>query len=279
MNGFALKTENLKKYYGRTRGLREGFSCDIRKGENTILLGSNGAGKSTLMNIAMNLISADSGTVLINGVDYRKPESRMSVRYLPESVILPEYCNTADMTEEYGRYREDIDFSDVAEMFDYFGCEDLLNQYYKGKSKGEKQLMLLSLMLSGKPEFLILDEPLEGLDPINIRKVRKRIKTLCESGTTVLQSTHRVHEVEMHRGNFLIIHDGRNIATGEFESLSIYRKLSRKIQQELNIPESKVSFSFDSFVIIEKQTLNSFSIDYSTTSAVTMEDFYFATVG
>ena len=275
---YALKVENLKKYYGETRGLREGFSCVINRGENTVLLGSNGAGKSTLMNLSMNLITPDSGAILINGVESRKPESRRHVRYLPESVILPVHCNTADMTREYGRYREDISFSAVAEMFEYFGCEDLLEQNYKGKSKGQKQLMLLALILSGNPEFLILDEPLEGLDPINIAMVRDRIKTLCNSGTTVLQSTHRVHEAEMHGGNYLIIHDGRNVISGKVESLADYLKLPVEAQHRLNIPEDNISFHLNSFVIIKKQILSDCNVDVSTASAVTMEDFYIASV-
>jgi len=278
---YAIIVEDLKKFYGNARGLIGGFSCRIKKGENTVLLGNNGAGKTTLMNIITNIKFPDDGAVYINNVNSRIPESRSHLRYLPEDVSLPSKCNILDIIREYQALNGRIELFDVEALSEEFNCHDRLEQKFSSMSKGQKRLMFLALILSGKPDIVMLDEPMEGLDPMNIHKVRKRIKELCKSGTTVLQSTHRVHEAEQHGGNYMIIHNGEFVAEGKLSSIEEYCKISYADSTAAGFQPKDIILTYEDIVIVRKTSILETSLlkdMQSASSLVTLEDIYLCSV-
>lgn len=221
----AVEIVGVSKSYGKNNAIQKPFSCSIRDGSTTVLLGQNGAGKTTLIRIILDLIRSDSGTVMINGKCSSDPSSREGVRYLPESVVFPSKCNFNDLVRNYKRYRSDVSETSVMKMLEYFDISISRNRYIEQLSKGQRQLFLLSLIMSGDPSLLILDEPMDGLDPINTRRVRQRIKDLSSKGTTVFQSTHRIHEAEVSGGEYIIINNGTIATTGAIKSIKKYSKV------------------------------------------------------
>lgn len=272
----------VSKSYGPSRGLAEGFSCTIRKSESTVLLGSNGAGKTTLLSLIANLRRPDSGRITIDGIDASMPESRRGMRFLPEQVSLPRRATTEDLLNEYKANGADIRFDQVAEMTAYFECDSLYGKEFGKLSKGQRQILLLSAILSGRPKLVILDEPMEGLDPLNIRRVRQRIRHLTEAGTTVLHSTHRVHEAEKHGGLYMIIHKGRLVENGSMASIASYTKLSQSEAERFGIAEDQVHG-----IVAGKLIVSISAVLASCTgtrsdlnlSTLTLEDIYISKLG
>lgn len=278
---YALEFKMLSKAYKKTMGLGPGFSCGVKKAQNTVLLGGNGAGKTTLLSIITNTRFADDGAVLINGVCSRDPYSRSRLRYLPEDIVLPPKCNLLDIVREYRENKCSIDVSEVKILAKEFGCVERIKQKFGSMSKGQKRLLLLSLILSGKPEIVILDEPMEGLDPINIHKVRMRIKEMCSSGTTVFQSTHRIHEAEQHGGNYIIIDSGTFVIEGEMSVLREYCKISLEDSELAGILAKDVKFANEEFVIVSRNELQDICTESGSlppSVGVTLEDVFLCSV-
>ncbi|GEM_PF-2083344 len=271
--------DNVWKNYGDVCALAKGFSCNIRRAENTVLLGSNGAGKTTLLDLITNNIFPDSGTIKINGIDCRIPEARKGLRYLPDKSRIPHLCTATDMYTEYSLYIDDHSLIDFKKMADEFECLHLVNHYFNKKSKGQQQLLMLSIVLSGQPSTVILDEPMDGLDPMNVRKVRKRLNSLKREGCTILQSSHRIHEAERQGGRYLIIHDGRICSEGDMADIQKLRKIPKKYVESMNLTVNIIC-EIDEYVLIKKEYLvevGNFSFEEIVLPA-TLEDVYIASL-
>ena len=272
-----VSVQNLGKKYGSIQGLAPGFCCEIERGVNTVLLGSNGAGKSTLMSIMVGLRKQDTGEVFIDGVSSLNPSSRERLRYLPEDVEMPKGCNLLDLVREYNKNGAMIDTDAVKELAGQFRCSDRIERKMKSLSKGQRRLLLLSLILSGNPKTVILDEPMEALDPTNIHLVRNRINQMCKSGTTVLQSTHRIHEAQRQGGNYLIIHDGVNKASGTMNNMKNTVKLPLEVADSLGIPAEHRFLSSPEHCIVNREGLSGDTAQKHATD-VTLEDIFLVAV-
>jgi len=217
-----IVTQNVTKYFGSVLALND-ISFEIAKGEIVGFLGRNGAGKTTLMRILTSYLPATSGKVLIGGQDVAKHSMavRRKIGYLPE--IPPLYPNMA--VKEYLRFAAELKDVPVKKKRIRIDCvleecqlKDVQNKAIGTLSKGYKQRVGIAQAIINEPELLILDEPTSGLDPLQIRQVRKLIKSL-EHKRTVILSTHILSEIEQIAQRVLIIGSGKILADESLERL------------------------------------------------------------
>lgn len=207
-----IDVQNLTKQYAGRTAVND-ISFRVEPGEIVGFLGPNGAGKSTTMRILSGYMPATSGRVQVAGFDVfqQSIEVRQSVGYMPE--MAPLY--TEMKVKEYLRFRAEIKGLSglamrrrVGEVMELTGVNDMRRRLIGNLSKGYRQRVALADALVHQPKLLILDEPTNGLDPVQIRHVRDLLRGL-KSKHTVLLSTHILHEVEQTCDRVIMIHQGR----------------------------------------------------------------------
>ncbi len=218
-----VEAHELTRYYGRFRAV-DRVSFGIGRGEVVGLLGPNGAGKSTTIRMLTGFLPATEGTASVAGWDVRRRpvELHRHVGYMPENnPLYPEM-----RVREYLRFRAELKgvprkrrSRRIAECAEMCGADDVAGQIIGTLSKGYRQRVGLADALLADPELLILDEPTIGLDPNQIREVRRLIGSLGESHT-VLLSTHILAEAEAVCRRVIIIDGGRIVADDTVHALS-----------------------------------------------------------
>jgi ABC-2 type transport system ATP-binding protein len=222
-----ISVSHLVKRYGAHVAVDD-VSFEVASGEVVGFLGPNGAGKSTTLRILSGFLGKTSGEVRVAGFDVetQADEARNACGYMPEAVPLyPEM-----RVVEYLRFRAELKrvpraqraaFVDLA--MDQAKVSDVATQPIGTLSKGYRQRVGLADALVAKPKVLILDEPTAGLDPNQIRDVRKVLRALGKE-RTVLVSTHILGEVESLCDRVVLIHRGKLLAQGRPEELASARR-------------------------------------------------------
>lgn len=217
-----IEVKNLCKKYANKVALND-VSFSVKEGEILGFLGPNGAGKSTTMNIITGYLSADNGTVTIDGEEIFENPSfvKSKIGYLPE--IPPLYL---DMTVV--KYLEFIfelkkiklnKKDHINEICDLLSISDVKERLIKNLSKGYKQRIGFAAALIGYPPVLILDEPTVGLDPKQIIEIREFIKKLGKKHTVIL-SSHILPEVQAICDRVVVINNGQIVADDTTKNLS-----------------------------------------------------------
>jgi ABC-2 type transport system ATP-binding protein len=215
MSNYAIEVKNLHKTYNK--GFKSFKALDdvsfaVEKGSAFGFVGANGAGKSTAIKVMLDLIRADSGQVLINGVDSRDANSRFKVAFMPENPSLNEYLTPLEILK-LGINLHNIDVPSVdtycMEWLEKLGIAHAANKNIRQMSKGMAQRTGLAHSLACQPEVLILDEPLSGLDPIGRVDVVDLLENFCAQGGTLLFTSHVLHDVERIADGFTLIDAGQ----------------------------------------------------------------------
>jgi len=218
-----LIVENLTKKYGDVVALNN-VSLKIGSGEIVGLLGPNGAGKSTLLKIIVGILRPTSGTVVLDGIDIlNEPEAaKKIIGYLPENASLYTALTVTEFLQFVGKIRavsdQDLD-SKIPESLRAFDIEDKKNALVGSLSKGTKQKVAIIASMLHDPRFLVLDEPLSGLDPKTQRFVNQWITITASRGVTVFLSTHNLDIAQDYANKIAIIDRGKIVAVGELNSL------------------------------------------------------------
>lgn len=205
-----------------------GVSINIGSGEVVGLLGPNGAGKSTLLKIIVGILRPTSGSVHLDGIDIlQDPEAaKRIIGYVPENASLYTNLTVAEFLTFVGKIRAvtDEELKDkISRSLKTFDIEEKRNELVGSLSKGTKQKVAIIASTLHDPRFLVLDEPLSGLDPRTQRFVNQWIANTAASGTTVFLSTHNLDIAQEYASKIAIIDRGRIVAMGELDSL---RKLA-----------------------------------------------------
>ena len=235
-----IRVSNLtKRYVGRTAV--DAISFNVEPGEIVGFLGPNGAGKTTTIRILTGYMPATSGTAVVAGHDIFRDslKAQQRIGYMPENVPLYD-----DMrVKEYLRFRALLKGmrgreakNGIAEAIDLCGLTEMRSKMIGALSKGYRQRVGLADALIHNPELLILDEPTNGLDPNQIRRVRKLIKQLGLSHT-ILISTHILSEVEMTCDRVIILDRGKVRASDTPENLIKHLRTAGHISVEVNAAE------------------------------------------
>jgi len=222
-----LVIENLSKKYGDVTALND-VSLRIGSGEVVGLLGPNGAGKSTLLKIVVGILRPTSGTVKINGIDILEdPEAaKKIIGYVPENASLYTNLTVLEFLTFVGKIRNvpgEILQEKISSSLKTFDIEEKRDALVGSLSKGTKQKVAIIASTLHDPNFLVLDEPLSGLDPRTQRFVNQWISQTAATGTTVFLSTHNLDIAQEYASRIAIIDHGKIVALGELDSL---RKLA-----------------------------------------------------
>ncbi len=226
MDNYVIKTENLtKKYHGQIAV--DNINLHVPKGKIYALLGRNGAGKTTTMKMLLNLLRPSAGKVILFGEkdsgfgkrNYHRIGSMIEAPAFYENLTAKE--NLEILARLRGRHRQDTIENALFVVNLDWKSKKLFREY----SLGMKQRLGLAAAIMHEPELLILDEPMNGLDPIGICETRKYLLQLCrEKGTTILISSHVLNEIEQLADVIGVIHKGALLEETNLQELYRHRR-------------------------------------------------------
>lgn len=256
---YILKTTNLSKFYKNKKAV-DGVNINVKKGDIYGFLGQNGAGKTTTIRMIMGLIKPTDGEIYLFGQrimpgqysHYGRIGSVVETGFYPN-------LTAAENLEIHRRLMGVTNRNYLDEALELTGMTGVRNKKVKGFSLGMKQRLAISRALLHRPEFLILDEPTNGLDPVGIKEIRKLILDLSmKQKITVFISSHILSEIQQIASRIGIIHNGKLIEEIEYETL---KKKSRSyIEIKIN-DDKKAAFLLEKtlgitdYKIIEQGTI------------------------
>ena len=237
-----IEITDIRKSFGNKHAVN-GISFSVQEGEILGFLGPNGAGKSTTLNIITGYLSADSGTVKIDGTDILEEplKAKKKIGFLPE--IPPLY---PEMTvKEYLEFVYELKDcklprkQHIKEICEVVKIEDVAGRLIKNLSKGYRQRVGIAQALIGNPKVLIFDEPTIGLDPRQIVEIRNLIRMLGHEHTIIL-STHILPEVQAVCDRIVVINKGNIVANEKTEDLINAVEGPKKLVAKIVGPEEEV---------------------------------------
>ena len=206
----SLIIKNLNKNFKEHKVLNN-ISVELKKGEITGLLGVNGAGKSTLIRILAGYYYNWDGEITLNGIDFKTELKKVQkiTGYLPENNPLYKEM----YVKEYLKFiisLYKVKFEDFSEIIEQTGLKNVLNKKIKILSKGFKQRVGIASSIIHNPKLLLMDEPLSGLDPVQLNEIRNLIKELSKN-KIILFSSHILQEIDLLCDKIIIINKGEII--------------------------------------------------------------------
>lgn len=214
-----IQISNITFGYKAATPIYDGFSLDFKEGGVYGLLGKNGTGKSTLLYLISGLLRQQHGTIFVDGADSR----RRSVAMLRDVFIVPEEFDLPDITLEkfirtnspfYPRFSREVIESSLAD----FGLS--ADVHLGTLSMGQKKKVYVSFALATRTHVLLMDEPTNGLDIPSKSQFRKVVASNMADDSTVIISTHQVHDVESLLDHVVVIGDGHTLLDASMAELS-----------------------------------------------------------
>ena len=232
-----LSVKDVYKSYGKEQVL-EGITFEIEEPQIIALVGPNGSGKSTLMNIITNLLPADKGEVTVLGKSNRDPNIFREISFMQDNTVLYEYLTGYDHLQFIGDV-QGLPKKQLLDTADRIGITSYLNKKVKNYSLGMKQHLLLAMAVVNKPKLMILDEPLNGLDPTSAIRVRNLLLALREEGTAILLSSHNLAEIDRVTSSILFLKKGNLIQENmaEFEQVRYQIAVNDVVKAEKALAE------------------------------------------
>jgi len=210
-----VRTENLTKRFGRIVAV-DALNLEVQRGQIFGFLGPNGAGKSTTVSMILGLVAPTLGSIEIFGLNVRTNLAEILCRIgsVMESPGFYPYLSGWDNLKLFARISCDVTDSRIGEVLELVDLADRASDKFSGYSQGMKQRLAIACALLEDPEFVILDEPTNGLDPAGMKEVRELIIRLGQEGKTIFLNSHLLHEVEQVCDHVGIINKGKMIALG-----------------------------------------------------------------
>jgi lipopolysaccharide export system ATP-binding protein len=216
-----LRADNLVKSY-KTRSVVNGVSFQVHSGEVVGLLGPNGAGKTTSFYMVVGLITANSGRISVSGRDITHlpvhTRARLGIGYLPQEASVFRKLSVADnvmaVLEIQKSLNKEQRISELNRLLEELQIEHLHDHLGISLSGGERRRVEIARALASRPEFILLDEPFAGVDPISVIEIQKIIQHLTERNIGVLITDHNVRETLGICDRAYILSGGKIIAEG-----------------------------------------------------------------
>ena len=218
MSNTVIETLGLRKEFGDHVALK-GVDLQVNRGEVVGLLGPNGVGKSTLVKVLTTLIAPTSGIARVAGFDVvREPmEVKRRIGYVPESAPLFDALTGAEflrMVIDLKTLSSRESYRRALELAGVFGVDAALEKQLGAYSKGMRQKVLIIAALVGDPEVLILDEPVDGLDPLAAAVLKSLLRQLAAQRKAVLFCSHVLDAVEQICDRVYVLADGTIVTSG-----------------------------------------------------------------
>jgi ABC-2 type transport system ATP-binding protein len=214
----ALEVRGVTKAYG-TKVAVDSASFTVGSGEIFGLLGPNGAGKSSLIRMVMDILRPDSGEIRVLG---ELPGVNPRVGYLPEERGLYQRQRVGDVLQFLGELKgleRHVARRRVDQYLDRVGLLETRKKKMRELSKGMQQKVQIAAVLLTEPDLMILDEPFEGLDPVNRVLITDLMKEFAGRGATIVLSSHRMDQVEEMCRSVFLINKGKGVLSGEVREI------------------------------------------------------------
>ncbi len=224
-----IRLENISKKFLDFYVLKN-ISLKFELGKITGIIGPNGAGKSTLLKIVSGFLLPESGFIFLNDKKVKDFENlKYILSYMPEMMQLyPDYY----VSEFLRYYHRVLNFKDE-ELFNSLGLKSILNKKIKVLSKGWHQRLKLYIALCTQKPVIVLDEPFEGFDPLQMNEIIKVIKMYQEKGKTFVISIHQLTYAQKICDYIVILNEGRIVSQGLLADL--YKRFSTKELEQIFI--------------------------------------------
>lgn len=235
MSDSVIKTYNLGKKFDNIWAVKN-LSLEIYQGEIFVLLGPNGAGKTTTLKLLTGLLKPTSGRIEICGYDIQKQPLKVKhyLAYIPDEPYLYDKLTGREflefISELYGIPKKEY-HNRIEDYIDYFQMVSYIDKLIQGYSHGMRQRLVFSSGFIHEPRIFIIDEPLTGLDPACIRKLKLLLKEKVNQGLTAFISTHTLSFAEEIADRIGIIEEGQLIAIGSQEELRRRSGLEGKLEE------------------------------------------------
>ena len=221
-----LSAQGLRKRY-KQREVVADFGLTLQAGEVVGLLGPNGAGKTTCFYMIVRLVSADAGTIELDGHDitaepmYKR--AKLGVGYLPQEPSVFRKLSVADNIRLVLELRDDLNAAgadqELASLLDELQITHVADQLGASLSGGERRRVEIARALAAKPRLMLLDEPFAGVDPISVGEIQRIVKHLKDRGIGVLITDHNVRETLGICDRAYILNEGSVLAQGAPDAL------------------------------------------------------------
>ncbi len=211
-----IEVQGLHKHYGSFTAVRD-LSFVVRPGEVLGLVGPNGAGKTTTLRCLAGIIPASGGNVRIAGCDIalEPVAAKRALAFFPDEPRLFDYLTVRQHLNFVARIYQVADHEAIAQpLLDEFEIADKADQLPTELSRGMKQKLAIACGLLHRPQVMFFDEPLTGLDPLGIRRMKNSIVKRAREGATIVLSSHLLHLLEEVCTHVLILKRGEKIADG-----------------------------------------------------------------
>ena len=210
-----LRCINVNKSFGKKKIL-EDINLNISRGKIIGLLGKNGTGKSTLIKIINDLLTVDSGEVLVNG-ERVGISSKKIISYLPERTYLDKSMTVEKVIKFFSEFYDNFDEHKARKLLSDLGLDTSLK--LSKMSKGMQEKVQLVLVMSRKAELYILDEPLGGVDPATRDYILDTILSNFNEGASVIISTHLISDIERILDEVIFIDKGKIILSDDCDTI------------------------------------------------------------
>lgn len=297
MKEVVLKTNNLTKQYNKNVVL-DNVNITIKKGDIYGLIGRNGAGKTTLMKIITTLASPTSGTFELFNTCSENDELFDNKKRVGSLIEYPAFypnLSAYDNLKYYTIQRGIVDKNQINKVLELVNLTGTGKKKVKTFSLGMKQRLGTALAILNSPDFVILDEPINGLDPIGISELRDTFKKLSDNGITLLISSHILSELYLLANEFGFLENGKLIKELSKEELDLEcskclviktddsKKVSVLLEKELNTNNYKVinneeirvyDYTDDSDKVSDVLVNNKIKIKGFYESGISLEEYF-----
>lgn len=230
----ALIAQDITKSYGK-KTVVENVSLNVAAGEIVGLLGPNGAGKTTSFYCIVGLVKMDSGRITINGVDVSKApmhvRARAGLGYLPQEASVFRRLSVRDNLMAVLELRRDLSKADrnatMERLLDEFQLSGFQETRGERLSGGERRRLEIARALASAPDFMLLDEPFAGVDPISVGDIKDNIRRLVNYGIGILITDHNVRETLDICDRAYIVSEGHILAEGDAEAILANKQVRR----------------------------------------------------
>ena len=251
-NESIVEIQGLNKTYGSLQALKD-VSFTLQRGKIYGFIGENGAGKTTCIRVLAGLTQPDSGRVRVLGQDYPQEaqEARARMGFMVERPIYYDNLTAAQNLDlQMQLYGADYQ-AEIPQLIERVGLKNIEKRKLKDFSLGMKQRLGIAMTLANKPDLLVLDEPVNGLDPVGMVDVRHILQKLNQEGMTIFLSSHVLAELYQLASDYIIIHQGqilRCLSLSELneacqKSINVIASDADLLQQQISnqFPEARIA--------------------------------------
>ena len=263
LSSVPVAIEDLVKEYGDGYRAVDHVTFRVERGQVVGLLGPNGAGKTTTLRVLMGLIRPTSGTVRVFGelVEAGAPVLSRIGAFIEGPGLLPHLSGRDNLQLFWaatGRPTEDAELDTALEIA---GLGESVERRVKTFSHGMRQRLAIAQAMLGLPEVLVLDEPTNGLDPLQIAEMREVLRRYAATGRTVVISSHLLAEVEQTCSHVVVMHKGRLVAVGSVAEIAGAGRMQLEVRNPQQAMEILAAAGVDSHAVPARRSLEDIFIE------------------